>query len=128
MRARLVLAAVVAEIFLGIAPALAGGLRDDVRAWRKTHEKAILQEFDALLRLPNVATRAPDMEVNADRLQGMLEARGLAVRRLSAGPGTPPALYAELPTKGATRTVVYYAHYDGQPVTPASGARIPSGR
>ncbi len=119
MRARLLLAAVVAEIFLCSAPPLAGALRDDVRAWRKTHEKAILQEFDALLRLPNVATRVPDIELNADRLQAMLEARGLAVRRLSAGPGTPPALYTELPTKGATRTVVYYAHYDGQPVTPA---------
>ncbi|HET9298312.1 MAG TPA: M20/M25/M40 family metallo-hydrolase [Candidatus Polarisedimenticolaceae bacterium] len=118
MRARLLLAAVMAQIVLCNGPALAGTLRDDVRAWRKTHEKAILEEFDALLRLPNVATRVPDIEANADRLQSMLEARGLAVRRLSAGPGTPPAVYAELPVKGATRTVVYYAHYDGQPVTP----------
>ena len=35
-------------------------------------------------------------------------------------PGSPPAVYGELRTPGATRTIVMYAHYDGQPVDPAA--------
>jgi acetylornithine deacetylase/succinyl-diaminopimelate desuccinylase-like protein len=45
--------------------------------------------------------------------------RGFATRLLSAGPGTPPAVYGELKVPGARRTVVFYAHYDGQPVAQA---------
>src|ERR687891_307720 len=37
--------------------------------------------------------------------------------RLLDGNG-PPAVYGELTTPGARRTVVFYAHYDGQPVVP----------
>ena len=35
---------------------------------------------------------------------------------LAAAPGTPPALLGDLRVPGAKRTVVFYAHYDGQPV------------
>src|SRR4029079_2236779 len=56
------------------------------------------------------------IERNADRLTEMLRRRGFEVRRLSAGPGTPPALLADLRVPGAKRTIVFYAHYDGQPV------------
>jgi acetylornithine deacetylase/succinyl-diaminopimelate desuccinylase-like protein len=94
-------------------------LRDQVTAWRQSHERPIVEEFDALLRLPDVATNVADIEANARLLVPMLEKRGLKTRLLSAGPGTPPAIYGELKVPGARRTVVYYAHYDGQPVTPA---------
>jgi len=33
-------------------------------------------------------------------------------------PNTPPAVFAELKTPGATRTLILYAHYDGQPTDP----------
>ncbi|HEY7215085.1 MAG TPA: M20/M25/M40 family metallo-hydrolase [Thermoanaerobaculia bacterium] len=91
-------------------------LRDQVRAWRAAHEKEIVRELSDLLALPNVATKVADIERNADRLTEMLGRRGFAVQRLSAGEGTPPALYGELKVPGAKRTVVFYAHYDGQPV------------
>src|SRR5688572_27288700 len=42
-----------------------------------------------------------------------------ALRRLESPEGGPPALYGELRAPAsarATRTVVLYAHYDGQPV------------
>ena len=91
-------------------------LRDQVRTWRAAHEKEIVRELSDLLALPNVATKVADIERNADRLTEMLGRRGFAVQRLSAGQGTPPALYGELRVPGAKRTVVFYAHYDGQPV------------
>jgi acetylornithine deacetylase/succinyl-diaminopimelate desuccinylase-like protein len=102
---------------LWIAPAApAADLHSQVRSWRSAHEKEIVGELMDLLALPNVATHVADVERNADRLTEMLKRRGFAVSRLSAGPGTPPALLGDLRVPGAKRTVVFYAHYDGQPV------------
>lgn len=92
------------------------GVRDRVRAYRIAHENEILGELTSLLALPNVATNLADIERNADRLTALLERRGFKVRRLSAGEGTPPAVYGELLVPGAKRTLMFYAHYDGQPV------------
>jgi acetylornithine deacetylase/succinyl-diaminopimelate desuccinylase-like protein len=87
-----------------------------VRAWRMAHEKTIISEFSTLLALPNVATNVPDVEKNAAYIRGLLEARGFKVQLLHAEPGTSPSVFAELKTPGAARTVLYYAHYDGQPI------------
>src|SRR5438093_11278205 len=54
----------------------------------------------------------------------MLERRGVQGRLLEA-PGSPPAVYGELVSPGATRTVILYAHYDGQPVDTARWATPP---
>ncbi len=98
------------------ASAQSATVRDQARAYRAAHEREIVGELNGLLALPNVATRVPDVERNAGHLTTMLERRGFKVQRLSAGPDTPPALYGELLTPGAKRTLMFYAHYDGQPV------------
>ena len=95
---------------------VSSSVRASVRSYRAAHEKQIVGELTGLLALPNVATRVADVEHNADRLTALLTQRGLAVRRLSAGEGTPPSLYASLRVPGASKTVMFYAHYDGQPV------------
>ena len=56
---------------------------------------------------------------NAERLKPLLERRGLTVRFLDID-GRGPAIFAELPAAGAARTLIFYAHYDGQPVDPAA--------
>jgi acetylornithine deacetylase/succinyl-diaminopimelate desuccinylase-like protein len=99
--------------------------RDAADAWRVTHEKAILEEFTGFLSLPDVATNQADIEAAATRLEAMLHARGFETRRLSAGPGTPPTVFAEMKVPGARRTVLYYAHYDGQPVGQAGWVSPP---
>src|SRR5207248_5495401 len=33
-------------------------------------------------------------------------------------PGAPPVVYGEISTPGAVRTIIFYAHYDGQPLDP----------
>jgi acetylornithine deacetylase/succinyl-diaminopimelate desuccinylase-like protein len=102
---------------LGIAGAAqAASPKAAVQAWRKAHEREILADFSALLALPNVATTVPDVEKNAAYISGLLQKRGFATRLLYADPGTPPSVFAELKVPGATRTVVFYAHYDGQPI------------
>jgi acetylornithine deacetylase/succinyl-diaminopimelate desuccinylase-like protein len=97
--------------------AFGASLRDEVRAYRVAHEKEVVKDFITLLAMPNVATVVPDVEKNAAYIEGLLKARGFSTKILAAEPGTPPSVFAELRTPGATRTVLYYAHYDGQPVS-----------
>ncbi len=89
-----------------------------VREWREAHEPQIVAELDSLLALPNNAANAADIRRNADAIRTMLERRGVAARILDNGQW-PPAVFGELKAPGAVRTVVFYAHYDGQPVAPA---------
>src|SRR6185437_13289577 len=111
MRTRLLVSLCAASCTFSLSAATPS-LHDQVDAWRHTHERQILGEFTDFLALPDVATSVPDIEANAKALVKMIEARGLKARILSAGPGTPPDVYAELKVPGAKRTVVYYAHYD----------------
>ena len=72
-------------------PALAGTLRDDVRAWRQANERVVVAELADFVAIPNVADNVSDIERNAAAAEAMLQRRGLKTRRLSAGPGTPPS-------------------------------------
>ena len=111
---------------LGAAPPAADPARltDPVRAWRRAHEPAILREFADLLSLPNLASDAANIGRNADRIVTMLRQRGLSARLLD-GRGGPPPVYGELVAPGARRTVLIYAHYDGQPVDANAWASPP---
>jgi acetylornithine deacetylase/succinyl-diaminopimelate desuccinylase-like protein len=111
------------------APAQAGSpdvvaVQRTVRAWREAREGAILRDFARLLAIPNVAADTAGLRRNADTIIAWLTRRGFAARRLEAPPSVP-AVYGELRTPGATRTVVFYAHYDGQPVDPAQWTTPP---
>ncbi|MBW3558334.1 MAG: M20/M25/M40 family metallo-hydrolase [Proteobacteria bacterium] len=93
--------------------------RAEVRDWVEANRAAILSEYVRLLSIPNVASDTPNIRRNADRLVQMLRARGLNPRLLEGdGPTVPPAVYGEWLVPGARRTLVLYAHYDGQPVAP----------
>ena len=106
------------------APVHAASLRDDVRAWRIAHEPALVRELADLVALPNLASDATSIRRNAQALVAMLERRGVRAEVLENGPW-PPAVFGELKTPGARRTIVFYAHYDGQPVNPAEWATPP---
>ncbi|HYL98339.1 MAG TPA: hypothetical protein VEZ90_05240, partial [Blastocatellia bacterium] len=102
------------HVDVDIAPS---DLRDKVRAYRQSHEREILKEFASFLAIPNRATDAGNIERNAALITGMLESRGIRTYRLESG-DAPPIVCGELNTPGATQTVTFYAHYDGQPVDP----------
>jgi acetylornithine deacetylase/succinyl-diaminopimelate desuccinylase-like protein len=93
--------------------------RSAARVYREQHEGDILSEFAQLLSLPNLASDSVNIRRNADFLVRMLDARGFTNTKLLTVPGGPPAVYGELPQHGATKTLVLYAHYDGQPVDAA---------
>ena len=85
------------------------------RVWRAAHEREIVSELTTLLAIPNLASDSPNIERNAAAIVAMLERRGVKAR-LVREPGVPPLVVGDLAALGATRTIAYYAHYDGQPV------------
>ncbi|HLK49003.1 MAG TPA: M20/M25/M40 family metallo-hydrolase [Bryobacteraceae bacterium] len=87
------------------------------RAWRQQHERQVVDEFVALLSIPNIASDRENIRRNADLIVQMMEKRGIAARQVAA-PGSNPVVFAEVRTPGAARTLVFYAHYDGQPLDP----------
>ncbi len=99
-------------------------LREAIRTFRESHETAIVRELAEWLALPNVASDDAAIRKNADRLMAMLRQRGITTRLLES-PGSPPAVFGELKTPGATKTVVFYSHYDGQPVDSGKWATPP---
>ena len=97
---------------------------DQVRDWRRTHEQQIIDRFAGLLSIPNVATDLENIRKNAVVISGMLQRRHFTVRLLETE-GAPPAVFAERKTPGASKTLLVYAHYDGQPVNPEDWASDP---
>jgi acetylornithine deacetylase/succinyl-diaminopimelate desuccinylase-like protein len=94
--------------------ALAGSLSADVT--RQAQQN--LPEFLDLLAIANVADQPDDIQRNATFLEQAFAKRGFKVRRVD-NPARRPAVLAELPSAGPqARTVLLYAHFDGQPVIP----------
>lgn len=92
------------------------------RAFRAANELQIVEDFRALLSIPNVSG-TNDMLANARWIGAYLERRGFVTETVSAG--RSPYILAEKKTPGATRTVLLYAHFDGQPVAPEDWASAP---
>src|SRR4051812_12406079 len=99
-------------------------IRNAVREYRQQHEAEIVRSFAQLLSLPNVASDMPNITRNADAISKMLEQRGFHTQKLTVT-GAPPVVYGELNTPGAKHSLLFYAHYDGQPVDKAQWASDP---
>jgi acetylornithine deacetylase/succinyl-diaminopimelate desuccinylase-like protein len=88
-----------------------------IRNYRQANERMIVKEFIDLLAIPNVASDKANIRKNADLIVEMLKRRGVESRLLEFK-DTPPAVYGELKSPGASKTLGIYVHYDGQPVDP----------
>ncbi len=89
-----------------------------VRDFRKANEHNLLATYVDFLKIPNVADDMPNIKKNATWISDYMKSKGISNVQL-LHPKTsdkPPAVYGEVMVPGATQTVVFYAHYDGQPV------------
>jgi acetylornithine deacetylase/succinyl-diaminopimelate desuccinylase-like protein len=90
-----------------------------VRDYRMDNEDRIVRELSEFLAIPNIASDTANIQKNAARLVEMLEARGIETHLLPIS-GRGPVVFGKLITPEAKRTVIFYAHYDGQPVDAAA--------
>src|SRR6202050_1189334 len=89
-----------------------------VHQYTTANQAKLTKEFGAFLSIPNVAADPANLERNADLLVEELKKRSVESRLLSIT-GAPPVVYGQITVPGAQHTIVFYAHYDGQPVTPS---------
>src|SRR4051812_6074822 len=76
-----------------------------------------LPEFFDLLALPNDAINADDIRKNAEWLESAFRKRGFATRQFANN--GKPLVFAEYERKlPGAKTVLFYMHFDGQPVRP----------
>lgn len=102
----------------------AAEVRDTVRSYRSAHEAGTVHEFAELLAIPNLASDGVNIRKNAEYISAALQKRGAQSKLLDSG-GGPPIVYGELPAPGAKHTLIFYAHYDGQPVDKTQWASDP---
>ncbi|HTX39457.1 MAG TPA: hypothetical protein VME43_30775 [Bryobacteraceae bacterium] len=70
-----------------------------------------------MLPHPNRARDSAAIRGSAAAVAAILERRGVRTQLLEV-PGAPPVVFGSIETPGASRTIIFYAHYDGQPVDP----------
>jgi acetylornithine deacetylase/succinyl-diaminopimelate desuccinylase-like protein len=89
-----------------------------VRSFRQQRETELISEFKSFLAIPNIASDMPNIMRNAAWISDYMRKTGIQnVQLLSPlTPDKPPAVFGEVITPGATETIIFYAHYDGQPV------------
>ena len=96
-----------------------------IRKYVNNNAGKIINEFSEFLSLPNVASDPEGQQKNASFIMAMMNKRGInKVKLLNASTaGVPPAVYGEAMVPGAKLTLIFYAHYDGQPINPSQWAK-----
>jgi acetylornithine deacetylase/succinyl-diaminopimelate desuccinylase-like protein len=80
------------------------------------NESKILADYMQFLAIPNEASDTPNIRRDAEWIVSQMNKRGLNPQLLQpADPKAPPAVFGEWKVAGAKRTLLFYAHYDGQP-------------
>jgi acetylornithine deacetylase/succinyl-diaminopimelate desuccinylase-like protein len=96
-----------------------------IRKYSQGHQDSIIKEYVRFLSIPNIASDTQNIQKNAAFIMDMMHKRGIKnVQLLTATTdGVPPAVYGEALHPGAKQTLIFYAHYDGQPVNPTQWAK-----
>lgn len=89
-----------------------------IRSVREQKENIWMQEYIRFLSIPNVAADKAGLNRNAAFIMQMMRQRNIEDVQLlhNESRTATPAIYGEVLVPGATRTLIFYAHYDGQPV------------
>ena len=118
MNPRLRVACLAAFFLCQVSAIAAQTPPEAARDYTAAHRAELVQRFSELLSIPNVAADPANLQRNADMLLAELRKRGIDSRLLSL-PDAPPVVFGQIDVPGAQHTIVFYAHYDGQPVSPS---------
>ncbi|GHF28349.1 acetylornithine deacetylase [Kordiimonas sediminis] len=108
---------------LSVPTLTADANEQSIREYTNKHQHHIMKDFRDLLSMPNVSSSVDDMMVNAAWITDYIHKRGFTSEIVTAG--RAPYIIAEKKVSGADKTVLIYAHFDGQPVEPANWATAP---
>jgi acetylornithine deacetylase/succinyl-diaminopimelate desuccinylase-like protein len=98
---------------------MAQTVQQKVNQFRKDNEAKIIAEYIKFVSIPNVTKDTVNILRNAAFIKSMMEQRGIKTELLDGiTPNVSPAVYGEVKVPGAKTTLIFYAHYDGQPVNP----------
>lgn len=91
---------------------------DKISLYVGQQQSKLMEEFISFISIPNIAGVPSDIQLNADRLMLLMKERSVQNVQLlyPRTQNAPPAVYGEVNTPGAKQTIIFYAHYDGQPV------------
>jgi len=92
--------------------------RDELARMADEQTRSGMYELAELLAIPNVASDTANIRRNAEWLQAAFQARGFTAEILPTEGN--PLVWAERRFEGNDRTILFYAHYDGQPADPAA--------
>ena len=88
-----------------------------------TNQHRWLKEYVQFLSIPNVLADSVNILRNANHISNMLTQLGVKSELLLSGkPNSAPVVFGNVNVPGATTTLAFYAHYDGQPVNPKQWA------
>ena len=96
-----------------------------IRDFTKANEHTIINEFVSFLSIPNLAADTENIKRNTSFIMEMMQKRGIDNVQLlyPSTKNAPPAVYGDVILPGAKQTLIFYAHYDGQPVNPLQWAK-----
>jgi acetylornithine deacetylase/succinyl-diaminopimelate desuccinylase-like protein len=77
----------------------------------------LVEQLQALCRQPSVSAQNLGLAETAELVSKFLKETGFTVEQFSPSKG-PPVVFAELSSKTGRKTLVFYNHYDVQPVEP----------
>lgn len=88
-----------------------------IRSYRIKNAHSIIREYFEFLSIPNVTADKENIRKNAFFIKKMMEKRGIKTDIIETDGN--PVVYGEILFPGAEQTLLFYVHYDGQPVDPA---------
>ena len=87
-----------------------------VDAWVASHQRELVTSLASLVGLQSVRGNTAGLRQTATTLRDLFAQKGFEAALIET-PGAP-LVFAEMRVPGATRTLLLYLHYDGQPVDP----------
>lgn len=94
-----------------------------IRSWYHANEYQIMKSYFSFLSIPNTFNDRAQLDENARYISTMMTQAGIKTELLyDKEKGCVPAVFGEVLVPGATKTVIFYAHYDGMPVNPSNWA------